>query len=44
LNNSIAFGLLQGWTWQIPVTIVVANLVAGAIVWPLARRRVPARA
>jgi uncharacterized protein len=33
LNNSLAFGLLEDWGWQIPVLMVVAL----ALIWLLAR-------
>jgi membrane protease YdiL (CAAX protease family) len=32
LNNSIAFSILEGWSWQMPVLIVGALLGIGAVV------------
>jgi membrane protease YdiL (CAAX protease family) len=37
LNNSIAFGALEGWGWQVPLLMVGALLTIGALVL-LARR------
>jgi uncharacterized protein len=31
LNNSLAFGLLEGWDWQIPVLMVSALALAGLL-------------
>jgi uncharacterized protein len=38
LNNSLAFGVTQGWTWQIPLVMVGALLALAAIVTPIVRR------
>ncbi len=40
INNSIAFGSLNDWTWQIPV-LLVASLAVCAAVCALAARRWP---
>jgi len=37
LNNSLALGVSQHWSWQIPLLMVAANLVIGAIMLPLGR-------
>jgi uncharacterized protein len=37
LNNSLAFGVSQGWSWQVPLLMLGANLAIGAIVLPLGR-------
>jgi membrane protease YdiL (CAAX protease family) len=37
LNNSLAFGVSQHWSWQIPLVMLGANLAIGAIVLPLGR-------
>jgi uncharacterized protein len=41
LNNALAFGVSQHWTWQIPVTMAGALVIVGAIVLPVGgvRRR-----
>jgi len=38
LNNSLAFGVTQGWTWQIPVIMVAALVILAAILTPIVRR------
>jgi membrane protease YdiL (CAAX protease family) len=38
LNNSLAFGVTQGWTWEIPVTMVGALAVIALLVAPVIRR------
>jgi uncharacterized protein len=38
LNNSLAFGVSQHWNWQIPLVMLGANLVIGAILLPVGRR------
>jgi membrane protease YdiL (CAAX protease family) len=38
LNNSLAFGVSQHWDWQIPLVMVGANLVIGAILLPVGQR------
>ena len=43
INNSIAFGTMQDWTWEIPVLVVAALAVCGLAVLLAARFwRVPA--
>jgi membrane protease YdiL (CAAX protease family) len=37
LNNSIAFGALEGWGWQVPLLMVGALATIGLLVW-LARQ------
>lgn len=44
LNNALAFGVTQDWTWQVPVLMVGANAIIAAVIWPLARRRAAAPA
>ena len=44
LNNSLAFGVSQGWDWQVPVVMVGANALIFAVLLPLGRRRDPGRA
>jgi membrane protease YdiL (CAAX protease family) len=41
LNNSLAFGVSQHWTWQIPVLMVAALTLIAAVILPLGgvRRR-----
>ena len=41
MNNSLAFGVSQHWSWQIPVTMVLALTAIGAIILPFGgvRRR-----
>lgn len=41
LNNSLAFGVSQGWSWQIPLVMLGANAVVAAILLPLGERRRP---
>jgi uncharacterized protein len=38
LNNSLAFGVTQGWTWQIPLVMVGSLLVIAAVLTPIVRR------
>jgi membrane protease YdiL (CAAX protease family) len=38
LNNSLALGVTQDWTWQIPVLMLGANAALAAILLPLGRR------
>jgi uncharacterized protein len=38
LNNSLAFGITQHWTWQIPLTMVAALAVLAAVLTPIVRR------
>lgn len=35
LNNSIAFGLLEGWSWQIPLVLLGAYAAIAALTGPL---------
>ena len=37
LNNSLALGVSQHWSWQIPVVMVAANLVIAGIMLPIGR-------
>ncbi|HKG17861.1 MAG TPA: type II CAAX endopeptidase family protein [Solirubrobacteraceae bacterium] len=37
LNNSLALGVSQHWSWQIPVVMVAANLVIAGIMLPISR-------
>lgn len=37
LNNSIAFGALEGWSWQIPL-LVVGSFATIGLIWLLLRR------
>jgi membrane protease YdiL (CAAX protease family) len=39
LNNSLAFGVTEGWGWEIPVTMVAANAAILLIVGPFGLRR-----
>jgi membrane protease YdiL (CAAX protease family) len=39
LNNSLAFGVTEGWGWQIPVTMAAANAAIFLITGPLGLRR-----
>ena len=39
LNNSLAFGVSQGWDWQIPLVMLGANAVIGATLLPFGERR-----
>ena len=43
INNSIAFGVMQDWTWQIPLLIAGSLTACFAAVW-LAVRVWPRRA
>jgi len=38
LNNSLAFGVTQGWTWQIPLLMVVSLAILTLILTPIVRR------
>jgi CAAX protease family protein len=38
LNNSLAFGVTQGWTWQIPLVMVASLLILAGILTPIVRR------
>jgi uncharacterized protein len=38
LNNSLAFGVTQGWTWQIPAIMVGSLVLLAAILTPVVRR------
>jgi uncharacterized protein len=38
LNNSLAFGVTQGWTWQIPVVMVCSLGVLAVVLLPIVRR------
>jgi membrane protease YdiL (CAAX protease family) len=38
LNNALAFGVSQGWGWEIPLLMIGANLVIAALLWPLRGR------
>ena len=38
LNNSLAFGVTQGWTWQIPAIMVGSLVLLAAILTPIVRR------
>jgi hypothetical protein len=47
VNNAIAFGVTQDWTWQIPLLVVAGTSVSLLIVTGIARGlggRGPARA
>jgi membrane protease YdiL (CAAX protease family) len=37
INNAVAFGVTEGWGWQIPVTVVGALAVITAILLPIHR-------
>jgi membrane protease YdiL (CAAX protease family) len=37
LNNSLAFGVSQRWSWQVPLVMLGANVLIAAIVLPLGR-------
>jgi uncharacterized protein len=41
LNNALAFGVTEGWDWQIPVLMVGANAAIFFGLWPLVRGRAP---
>ncbi|MDX6669953.1 MAG: protease family protein [Solirubrobacteraceae bacterium] len=43
LNNSLAFGVSQGWSWEIPLVMVAANAIIAAILLPLGERTKPPR-
>jgi uncharacterized protein len=43
VNNSLAFGSLEGWTWQIPILMTVALLVLTALALGLTRAGVASR-
>jgi len=38
LNNSLAFGVTQGWSWQVPLLMVGSNAVIFALLLPIVRR------
>jgi membrane protease YdiL (CAAX protease family) len=38
LNNSLAFGVTQGWTWQVPLVMVASLLILTGILIPIVRR------
>jgi membrane protease YdiL (CAAX protease family) len=38
LNNSLAFGVTQGWTWQVPLLMVTSLAILAAILTPIVRR------
>jgi uncharacterized protein len=38
LNNSLAFGVTQGWTWQIPLLMLASLAILAAILTPIVRR------
>jgi CAAX protease family protein len=38
LNNSLAFGVTQGWTWQIPVVMVGSLTLIAVILTPIVRK------
>jgi uncharacterized protein len=38
LNNTLAFGVTQGWTWQIPAIMVGSLVLLAAILTPVVRR------
>jgi membrane protease YdiL (CAAX protease family) len=39
LNNSLAFGVSQHWSWQIPLVMLGSNLAIAAVALPLGRLR-----
>jgi membrane protease YdiL (CAAX protease family) len=43
LNNSLALGVSQGWSWQIPLLMLGANAAIAAVLVPLGRRSPPPR-
>jgi membrane protease YdiL (CAAX protease family) len=43
LNNSLAFGVSQGWSWQIPLVMLAANAIIAAILLPVGARSDPQR-
>jgi membrane protease YdiL (CAAX protease family) len=42
LNNSLAFGVSQGWSWQIPVLMAGANAAIALVLLPFGRGPRPA--
>jgi len=44
INNCLAFGVSEEWTWQIPVLLTAALTACAALVLPIARRWRPAAA
>lgn len=38
LNNSLAFGVSQGWDWQVPLVMLGANAVIAAVLLPFGER------
>ena len=42
LNNALAFGVTQSWTWQIPVIMVASLAVIAVLLTPIVRRTSPA--